>query len=272
MPILRSFLNRDSIQLEPMEARMNDAIENKKTKERSPNFPFISLQTALERAQEFYDKEKRGTAPYVVAAKHWDYSPTSSGALQTAAALKQYGLMADEGGGGNRKMRLTDLALRILLDTRPDSVEREQFKRQAALTPPVAAEIYEKWPTELPSPENLNHYLVLERGFSQQTALKVANIIKENETFTATPHLAIISGRAKTDLDLGMEAKGMTTTTSQPLTGVRQDTFSMDEGLAVLRWPETLSKESFAEFKDWIDLQVRKIARSSGVDLLKKKE
>ena len=251
---------------------MNEAVESKKIKERSPNFPFISLQTALERAQAFYDKEKRGTAPYVVAAKHWGYSPTSSGALQTTAALKQYGLLADEESGKNRKVHLTELAIRILLDARPDSVEREQFKRQAALTPAVAAEIYGKWRAELPSPENLNHYLVLDRGFSQQTAVKVANIIKENEAFTATPHLAIISRKPETDIDLEPEVKGMTTTATQLVTGVRQDSFSMDEGLAVLRWPEKLSKESFADFKDWLDLQMRKIARSSGVELPKKEE
>lgn len=163
---------------------MNDAIESRKAKERSPSFPFISLDSALERAQQFYNQEKRGSAPFSVTADHWRYSPSSSGALQTAAALKNYGLMVDEGSGASRKLKLTDLALRILLDTRPDSVERKQYMRQAALTPSVAADIYSKWADGLPSEATLNHYLVLERGFSQSTSLRTVNIIQENETLT----------------------------------------------------------------------------------------
>ncbi len=158
---------------------MSDINESRK-KDRSPNFPFITLEQALDRARQFYNKEKRSAAPFTVAAEHWRYSPASSGALQTAAALKSYGLMVDEGGGGSRKLKLTDLALRILLDTRPESIEREQYKREAALSPTVAAEVYEKWPNELPSESSLNHHLILERGFSPPTAMKVSKIIIQN--------------------------------------------------------------------------------------------
>ncbi len=159
--------------------------KERKPLERSPNFPFISLETAIGRAQQFFDKEKRGSAPFAVAAQHWKYSPSSSGALQTAAAMKSYGLMVDEGAGANRKLRLTELALRILLDTRPDSKDRESFKRQAALTPAVAAEIYANSPEgQLPSEATLNHHLVLDRGFNQSTALRAVKIMQQNESFT----------------------------------------------------------------------------------------
>lgn len=160
------------------------ATESRKAGERSPNFPFIPLQTALERAAQFYEKEKRGSAPFAVVAEHWHYSPSSSGALQTAAALKSYGLMADEGSGASRKLKLTDLALHILLDTRPESADRDQYKRQAALTPAVAAEIYQKWNGELPSEATLNHHLVLGRGFNQSTSLRAVQIMMLNEVFT----------------------------------------------------------------------------------------
>lgn len=163
---------------------MSDPIEQRKSKERSPSFPFISLAVALDRARQFYDKEKRGSAPYLVVAEHWRYSPSSSGALQTAAALKSYGLFVDEGSGASRKLKLTDLALRILLDTRPDSTERKQYMRQAAIAPSVIEEIYSKWPKALPSDATLNHYLVLERGFSQSSALRAVKIIQQNEELT----------------------------------------------------------------------------------------
>jgi hypothetical protein len=58
-----------------------------------------------------------------------------------------------------------------------------------------------------------------------------------------------------------------TTTNSQPPikpapTGMRQDTFSLDEGNVILQLPATLSSESFEDFEAWIALQVKKIKRS----------
>src|SRR5437870_4860818 len=143
-------------------AEQAELVEFKKTRDRSPSFPFISLEAALRRAHEFYAHERRSAAPYEVAANHWGYSASSSGAVQTVAALKQYGLMADEGSGKLRKVKLTELALRILLDTRDDSTERTKYIRQAARTPPIVQGIYEKWEGTLPSDASLNHFLVLE--------------------------------------------------------------------------------------------------------------
>ena len=73
--------------------------QESRKKDRSPNFPFISLENAIARARAFYDEERKGAAPVTRAAIHWKYSPNSSGLIQTVAALKSYGLMSDEGSG-----------------------------------------------------------------------------------------------------------------------------------------------------------------------------
>jgi hypothetical protein len=44
--------------------------------------------------------------------------------------------------------------------------------------------------------------------------------------------------------------------------GLKQDTFTLDEGPVVLQWPSKLSETSYEDFKDWIELQLRKIKRS----------
>ena len=125
---------------------MNDVADAKKAKERSPNFPFISLEAALERARRFYAEEKRSAAPFNRIVLHWNYSPSSSGALQTVGALKMYGLLVEVGGGSGaqRTFQLTDMALRVLLDQRPDSVDRDRFLKEAAISPPLAQELYAK--------------------------------------------------------------------------------------------------------------------------------
>ncbi|MBK7532024.1 hypothetical protein [Piscinibacter sp.] len=96
------------------------------------------------------------------------------------AAMKSYGLMVDEGSGAERRLRLTELALRIVLDTRPDSAERGEMLRRAALSPNVCSEVHANWPDGLPSDETLHHYLVLERSFAPPNALAV-KILKENQ-------------------------------------------------------------------------------------------
>jgi len=204
-------------------------VEPKKAKERSPSFPFISLQYAIERARQFFAQERRGSTVLPIAAKHWNYSPSSSGALQTVAALKSYGLLQDEGSGDQRKIRLTDMALRIILDDRPDSQERQRFIRQAALTPIVTAEVYNKWPDGLPSDATLNHWLVLEKAFSQETALKVTKIINENQAFAKIEGFnnEPSDGKIEADNDFEVECEVQANTESLSGNGSR------NRGLAV---------------------------------------
>jgi hypothetical protein len=160
---------------------VNETIEPRRSKERSPNFPFIALEVALQRAQAVYSHERRSSAPTVAIAKHWGYSEASSGFKQTLGALKNYGLLVDEPGPSGRMVRLSDLALRILLDTRPDSRERTEYLRQAALTPAVASEVFQRWPEGLPSDHTLTHFLMFERGFQDDTAVRAAKILRQNE-------------------------------------------------------------------------------------------
>ncbi|MCO5412137.1 hypothetical protein [Ralstonia mojiangensis] len=162
---------------------MEDLVSRKK--DRSPNFPFISLEAALDRARAFYEEERRGAAPVARVAKHWRYSPSSSGLLQTIAALKSYGLMADEGSGSERRLRLTEIALRILLDTRADSLERAELIKRAALNPSVSSDIHSNWPDGLPSEDTLSHALIFEMGFAPPNASRAVRILKENQRFAS---------------------------------------------------------------------------------------
>src|SRR4051812_14070001 len=120
------------------------AEQETKPRDRSPNYPYITLPAALDRAKQLYDVEKRGAAAIPVVAKHWDYSPKSSGLLQSIAALKSYGLLDEEGRGDDRRVRLSDLALRILLDQRPDPRERREMLQRSARMPIIAQRVLDK--------------------------------------------------------------------------------------------------------------------------------
>ncbi len=129
---------------------------------RSPAYPFINLGTALERAKQFHNKEQRNAANVNVASAHWGFAEGSSYTLQTVASLIYFGLMQDEGTGDKRTIRLTQSALRILLDMRPDSRERAELIKQAALAPKIHKQLWSKWGTNLPSDANLRHHLLFD--------------------------------------------------------------------------------------------------------------
>src|SRR5262245_36165423 len=99
---------------------MSDAVatDDRAKKDRSPSFPFISLPKAIERARILAENHKRSPARLLTVAPSWGYGAKSSGLLQTVAALKQFGLIDDLGSGDERKIVLSDLAWKILMDAR----------------------------------------------------------------------------------------------------------------------------------------------------------
>lgn len=138
---------------------------------RSPSYPYVDLKTALEKAEAFRLKEGRNPASLEVAAGHWGYSPKSSGAKQTAGALRAFGLLDPEGA-----VKLTEVALRVLLDKREPSPERDDLLRKIALNPPMHKRLWERYGLNLPSHANLRHHLIFDFGFNENA---VDDFIKE---------------------------------------------------------------------------------------------
>ncbi len=157
----------------------NEAKPPKPKRMRSPAYPFIDLKSAVERAREFYDKERRNPANLLIAVKHWDYKPKSSGGIQTAAALKAFGLLKDSGAKDGRAVQLTEDALRILLDNREGSTEREALIKKAALLPKIHATLWRRYGNDLPSNDTLTHELLFTYRFNENA---VSDFIKEYKT------------------------------------------------------------------------------------------
>lgn len=134
----------------------------KRKRMRSPAYPYINLESAIRRAKEFYDRESRNAANIRIASKHWGYEEKSSSGLQTAAALISFGLLEDEGTGEKRKVKLTPNALRILLDTDPNSRERADAIKVCALAPKIHQELWKNWRGAHPSDLSMKNVLTFE--------------------------------------------------------------------------------------------------------------
>ena len=147
---------------------------------RSPSYPDLDLREAIEKAQVVWDRESRNLAPVTTIQEHWGYRANTGPALRAVAALKKFGLLEDQGRGDTRQARLTDLAESIILDKREPSTERDAAIRNAALTPPIHADLWEKYQGNLPSDATLQFVLTKNLRFSPRGA---EALIKE---FSAT--------------------------------------------------------------------------------------
>jgi len=95
----------------------------------------------------------------------WGYTNPGGGtAGVTLAALKKFGLLTEEKVAEKRVVRLSELALEIIL-----SPERERAVRQAALLPPLHREMWDKYGNNLPSDQNLRWQLI-QKGFTEAGA------------------------------------------------------------------------------------------------------
>jgi hypothetical protein len=139
--------------------------ERRKRKGRSPSYPGITLSEALDKVAVLYKEEGRHPAHIEVITSHWGYKPKTGPGLVAIAALKKYGLLEDAGDNGTRRARLTDRALSILLGE-ADSPDRQRLMREAALAPPIHAELWEQFGGRLPSDQNLRRVLELDRAFT----------------------------------------------------------------------------------------------------------
>jgi hypothetical protein len=143
-------------------------------RDRSPPFPFISLEKAIERAREFETDYKKSAGRIANAMSVWGYTPKSSGGQQTIGALLAYGLFEDEGSGSERKVKLTELALRILKDERPG--KREEALKEAALKPKAFSEQWLRWGSGRPPDRECISELTLERGFIEDAAKRFIRV------------------------------------------------------------------------------------------------
>ncbi|HYE17602.1 MAG TPA: hypothetical protein VEA69_04115 [Tepidisphaeraceae bacterium] len=149
---------------------------------RSPGYPSFALPEAIRKAELLYRHDKRNPVPAQIAAEHWGYSPTSSAVLLSVATLKKFGLLEEVEGGASRLVRLTDRALHILL-SEDGSSDRAKAVREAALAPPIHADLWQQYGLDLPSDANLKRILIMERGFADAAANDLIREYRETISF-----------------------------------------------------------------------------------------
>lgn len=142
--------------------------QQKKKRVRSPSYPALDLETAIERARRLWQEERQYPASVDTIVRHWGYRSFNGPAALALAALKKFGLVEDEGTGSERVAAVSNLAVDILAN--PDEGARLKAVQEAALRPAIHRELWDKYGPNLPSDTNLRWELTRQRNFSETGA------------------------------------------------------------------------------------------------------
>ncbi|WP_038484249.1 hypothetical protein [Collimonas arenae] len=146
----------------------------KKPNPRSPNMP---LDDALARALKVYQAEGRHSAPNEVVMKHLGYNGKNGAALQAVASIRYWGLV-ERPRDGQLMVSKTFEDFQFT----PDPAHKQELLIGFLKSPPLYAELLEKYADRLPSDGNLKFDLI-QRGFDPAAADTVVGIFKRSVEF-----------------------------------------------------------------------------------------
>jgi hypothetical protein len=160
---------------------MTEHVAEKKTRERSPSFPFISLKAAAARLTEFEQKFGRQDSPADRAYLAWGYKGDTSQSQQTLAALKHFGLVEYKGSGPKRLVALSEDA-RTFLRAQQETLRKEVLKR-VALKPKWIAYFWPLWGAQRGPDEICLDTLVFKQKFNHNAAPTFLSVYDETIAF-----------------------------------------------------------------------------------------
>ena len=131
---------------------------------RSPNYPRLSLEVAIERIDRLYQKERTHKTSREAVAEGLGYTSLNGASLGIISTLKQYGLLDEDDDG----LRVSGDAVALVMLPVGDS-ERVAALQKAAVAPRLFAELRETYGETLPSDVSLK-YALIKKGFSEKAA------------------------------------------------------------------------------------------------------
>jgi hypothetical protein len=243
---------------------------------RSVVFPFIGLRDAVERVRALEQVERQSFVRPERVFEIWNYSAKSSGARQTLAACRAYGLLDFKGRGDERLSRVSDRAYRIIHDAPDATVQRHA----AAIDAPWHKELWERYRNEWPpTDENVRDHIKWHLGvkFTPEQATDAAKKFKDTIEYselhrsdTIPPDIKAKDekpGPSLMESMFGFAGLPKAKATHGPLVSekdgraMNQETSVIAGGNATLVWPAQLEAEDVADLAYWLRGVLRKVKR-----------
>ena len=151
---------------------------NAPPRKKSPRAPTLSLEDAVDRTTRLYEKEARHAAPAEVVAQNLGYKSASNGAAaQALASLRYYGLI-ERPKEGYLAVSKNFEAYRFS----PDESTKRSLLTSWLKTPPVFAELIEKYGARLPS-DGVIKFDLIQKGFSAAAADVCVSVFRKSVEF-----------------------------------------------------------------------------------------
>lgn len=168
---------------------------------RSPNFPYISLERAIELVRMLYKTYRRSLVRFDTAIATIELSPKSSKAKQIMAAVSAFGLIETEGAGDDKKIKISDLGNSIIIDDRSFSPERDEHLRAAALNPNIFRIVYEKFSHEIPPDEALGYELKVQHNFNPDSVADFIKVYKQTMGYAKVYESGVMPDKSTTSAE-----------------------------------------------------------------------
>lgn len=233
------------------------------TRLRSPNYPAFSLPVAIEKVAALYAAQHRHPAPREIVATGMGYNSLNGASATAISALHKYGLL--EGRGD--QLRVSDRAMRLL---HPESSEeRAEAIREAAFDPPLFSELNERFPGKLPNDDLLRNYLI-RRGFAPNAVTSVIASYRETSEMVERDGTRQDSAREQPEPAVmpqiaeaisPVASPSASAAVRPPRANIERAEFPLQEGLATVELPRSLSEDSYEDLVDWLRLVLRKTRR-----------
>lgn len=146
---------------------MTEPIETAGQRDRSPAYPIIPLEIALQRLVEFDVHFKRSPARSQKVGDAWGIKAKAY-ADRTAAALRYFGLLEYQGTGKNRNIVVSEEGRKYLRAQQEET--KQEVIKWAALRPKQIGKFWSAWGKDRPADAACLDDLVLKNDFSEAGA------------------------------------------------------------------------------------------------------
>lgn len=133
----------------------------RKAGKRSPGYPMIGLQEAIERAKILWEKDKNNTIPMESAYEHLGYKSKGGYGARIIAALKKFELISENKSG----IKLTSDAVDLMLHD-PSDGHYTDVVLKLFLKPGIYERLYNEYDAQIPSDSTLRVKLIKDYGFN----------------------------------------------------------------------------------------------------------
>lgn len=148
-----------------------------KARMRSPAYPVISLEKAVEACRKIWDSQRKSDAHVDSVLKALGLGKHGL-SMRIIAALAHFGLTTESGSKDDRRIKLSERAQDIL-HLGNDDPRRKEALKAAALSPAIHSALWERYGHILPDDSAMRPFLVRDKGFNDSS---VADVIDNYRT------------------------------------------------------------------------------------------